>query len=423
MTSGKLNVVEYVSSLTAAARRAALAMLSVSAADKNAALEAVADAIEKSAGLLKRANAKDLDAASASGVAAPLVERLKLTDKSVAAMVQGVRDIARLDDPVNRIDREWTTDAGLRIRKIRQPIGVIVVIYESRPNVTVDSAALCLKTSNAVILRGGSESIHSNLALAQIIGEALAGTAVDPSCVQVVSITDRAVVGELLKRTGEVDVVIPRGGKELIHRVVTESHIPVVKHYEGICHVYVDDECDAELAKRVVVNAKVQRAAVCNAMETLILNKSLPDKALRPIIDGLKSAGVALIGDDEARRRFPGISPATEESWRTEYLDLILNVRMVDNVDNAIAHINRYGSKHTDAIITTNAARARRFCEKVDSAAVMVNCSTRLHDGAQFGMGAEIGISTDKLHARGPMGLEELTIYKYVVEGAGQIRE
>ena len=423
MTAEKLNVAGYVSELTAAARRAALAMLSVSTADKNAALERIASAIEASAETLKRENAKDLDAARASGLAAPLVERLKLTDKTVADMVRGVRVVAGLDDPVNRIDREWTTDAGLRIRKVRQPIGVIVVIYESRPNVTVDSAALCLKSGNAVILRGGSESIHSNLALARVMEKALSGTAVDPAAVQVVRTTDRAVVGELLKRQGEIDVVVPRGGKELIHRVVTESHIPVVKHYEGICHVYVDDECDAELARRVVVNAKVQRAAVCNAMETLILHKALPDKVLRPIVDGLKAAGVQLVGDEEACRRFAGMRPATEESWRTEYLDLILNVRMVDNLDDAIAHVNRYGSRHTDAIITTNEARAKRFCEKVDSAAVMVNCSTRLHDGGVFGMGAEIGISTDKLHARGPMGLEELTIYKYVVVGTGQIRE
>ncbi len=423
MTASNADIAKIVTSLTAAARRAALAMLSATTAEKNAALEEIAREIEASADFLKAENTKDLDAARASGVAAPLVERLRLTDKAVAEMVKGVRDIARLADPVSRIDREWTTEAGLRIRKVRQPIGVLLVIYESRPNVTVDSAALCLKTGNAVILRGGSEAIRSNMALADVIARALQRTKLDPAAVQVVRTPDRAVVGELLKRTGEIDVVVPRGGKELIHRVVTESHIPVVKHYEGICHVYIDDECDPALAERIAVNSKAQRPAVCNAMETLILNKSLPDKTLRSILGAMTKAGVALKGDDEARRRFPDIEPADEGSWRTEYLALICNVRMVDNVDDAIEHINRYGSRHTDAIVTTNESRARRFSEKVDSAAVMVNCSTRLHDGAQFGMGAEIGISTDKLHARGPMGLEELTIYKYVVEGAGQLRQ
>ncbi len=423
MTAGKADIAKDVSQLTAAARRAALRLLSANTADKNAALEAIARAIETSADVLRRENARDLDAARAAGLAAPLVERLRLTDKAIASMVRGVRDIARLDDPVGRVDREWTTDAGLRIRKVRQPIGVIVVIYESRPNVTVDSAALCLKSGNAVILRGGSEALHSNVALAQVIEKALAGTAVDPAAVQVVRTPSRDVVGELLKRTGEIDLVVPRGGKELIERVVAESHIPVIKHYEGICHVYVDDPCDAELARRVVVNAKAQRPATCNAMETLIVNKSLPDKLLRPILDALRAAGVSLKGDAEAARRFPPIAAASEQDWRTEYLDLILNVRMVDNVDEAIAHVNRYGSRHSDAIITTNEEHAARFCEQVDSAAVFVNCSTRLHDGGIFGMGAEIGISTDKLHARGPMGLEELTIYKYVVRGAGQIRE
>jgi glutamate-5-semialdehyde dehydrogenase len=414
---------KYVSELTRAARRAALAMLAASTDEKNRALEAVASAIESSKDFLQSENRKDLDAARAADVPKPLVARLTLDDKTVAGMVRGVREIVQLEDPVRRIDKDWTTAAGLRIQKVRQPIGVIAVIYESRPNVTVDSGALCLKSGNAVILRGGKEAFHSNQALGKVMDEALGKTAIDPAVIQVVNTTDRAAVGEILKRTGEIDLVIPRGGKELIHRVVTESHIPVIKHYEGICHIFIDAECDEALAEKVTVNAKVQRPAICNAVETLLVHKSCSDKMLGRLLDALKSRGVELRGNEKLLRRFPWVKPATEQDWFTEYLELILSVKIVDNLDEAIAHINHYGSKHTDAIITTNEEHARKFCEEVDSAAVMVNCSTRLHDGWVFGMGAEIGISTDKLHARGPMALEDLTIYKYVVHGTGQIRE
>ena len=414
---------QYVNELVASARRAALAMLSVSTDEKNRALETIAEALEQRTDFLKAENAKDLAAATSGGLAQAMVDRLTLSDKTLAGMIKGVRDIAALGDPVGHLDKEWTTDAGLRIRKVRQPIGVIVVIYESRPNVTVDSGALCLKSGNAVILRGGKESIHSNRALAAVIADALANTAVDAAAIQVVDTIDRAVVGELLKRDGEIDLVVPRGGYELIHRVVTESHIPVIKHYEGVCHVYVDAECDLDLAKKVVVNSKAQRTAVCNAAETLLLHNDLPDKDLGEILTALTDAGVELRGDEEVCRRFDGVKPASEEDWGTEYLDLILAVKIVDNLSSAIRHINQYGSKHSDAIITTNDAHAQRFCEEVDAAGVFVNCSTRLHDGGVFGMGAEIGISTDKLHARGPMGLEDLTIYKYLVHGTGQIRE
>ena len=423
MSETNTDYTDYVNGLTVSARRAALAMLAASTEDKNATLLAVADALEARVDFIRTENARDLEAAADAGLGKAMIDRLTLSDKAMASMIKGVRAIASLDDPVGRVDTEWTTDAGLRIRKVRQPIGVIVVIYESRPNVTVDSGALCLKSGNAVILRGGKESIHSNRALATVVGETLADTAVDPAAVQVVNTVDRAVVGELLKRDGEIDLVIPRGGKALIRRVVTESHIPVIKHYEGICHVYIDDECDIDLARRASVNAKVQRAAVCNAAETLIVHKSLSDKDLGGILDALKAAGVELRGDAEVCRRFEGIIPATEEDWSTEYLELILSVKIVDNLNEAIRHINRYGSGHSDAIITTNETHARRFCEEVDSAGVFVNCSTRLHDGGVFGMGAEIGISTDKLHARGPMGIDELTIYKYVVQGTGQLRE
>ena len=423
MSETNTDYTDYVNGLTVSARRAALAMLAASTEDKNAALLAVADALEARVDFIRTENAHDLEAAADAGLGKAMIDRLTLSDKAMASMIKGVRAIASLDDPVGRVDTEWTTDAGLRIRKVRQPIGVIVVIYESRPNVTVDSGALCLKSGNAVILRGGKESIHSNRALATVVGETLADTAVDPAAVQVVNTVDRAVVGELLKRDGEIDLVIPRGGKALIRRVVTESHIPVIKHYEGICHVYIDDECDIDLARRASVNAKVQRAAVCNAAETLLVHNSLSDKDLGSILDALKAAGVELRGDAEVCRRFEGIIPATEEDWSTEYLELILSVKIVDNLNEAIRHINRYGSGHSDAIITTNETHARRFCEEVDSAGVFVNCSTRLHDGGVFGMGAEIGISTDKLHARGPMGIDELTIYKYVVQGTGQLRE
>ena len=423
MSETRTDYSAYVTRLTRSARRAALAMLSVSADRKNQALEAVARALEASRDFLQSENRKDLDAARAAGLAGSMIDRLTLSDKTIDAMVSGVRDIVALTDPVGKLEREWTTDGGLHIQKVRQPIGVIVVIYESRPNVTVDAGALCLKSSNAVILRGGKEAFHSNQALAKVLHDALTPTAVDPDVIQVVNTIDRAVVGELLKRDGEVDLVVPRGGYGLIRRVVTESHIPVIKHYEGICHVYIDEECDAALAEKVTVNAKVQRAAICNAVETLLIHKSIAGKVLEPVLTALKTHGVEIRGDEEVCRRFPAASPASEEDWSTEYLDLILSVKIVDSLDGAIEHINHYGSKHSDAIITTNEDHARRFCEEVDSAAVFVNCSTRLHDGGVFGMGAEIGISTDKLHARGPMGLEELTSYKYVVRGTGQIRE
>ena len=423
MSETRTDYSAYVTRLTRSARRAALAMLSVSADRKNQALEAVARALEASRDFLQSENRKDLDAARAAGLAGSMIDRLTLSDKTIDAMVSGVRDIVALTDPVGKLEREWTTDGGLHIQKVRQPIGVIVVIYESRPNVTVDAGALCLKSSNAVILRGGKEAFHSNQALAKVLHDALTPTAVDPDVIQVVNTIDRAVVGELLKRDGEVDLVVPRGGYGLIRRVVTESHIPVIKHYEGICHVYIDEECDAALAEKVTVNAKVQRPAICNAVETLLVHKSIADKVLEPVLAALKTHGVEIRGDEEVCRRFPAASPASEEDWSTEYLDLILSVKIVDSLDGAIEHINHYGSKHSDAIITTNEDHARRFCEEVDSAAVFVNCSTRLHDGGVFGMGAEIGISTDKLHARGPMGLEELTSYKYVVRGTGQIRE
>ena len=423
MSETRTDYSAYVTRLTRSARRAALAMLSVSADRKNQALEAVARALEASRDFLQSENRKDLDAARAAGLAGSMIDRLTLSDKTIDAMVSGVRDIVALTDPVGKLEREWTTDGGLHIQKVRQPIGVIVVIYESRPNVTVDAGALCLKSSNAVILRGGKEAFHSNQALAKVLHDALTPTAVDPDVIQVVNTIDRAVVGELLKRDGEVDLVVPRGGYGLIRRVVTESLIPVIKHYEGICHVYIDEECDAALAEKVTVNAKVQRPAICNAVETLLVHKSIADKVLEPVLAALKTHGVEIRGDEEVCRRFPAASPASEEDWSTEYLDLILSVKIVDSLDGAIEHINHYGSKHSDAIITTNEDHARRFCEEVDSAAVFVNCSTRLHDGGVFGMGAEIGISTDKLHARGPMGLEELTSYKYVVRGTGQIRE
>ena len=423
MSETRTDYSAYVTRLTRSARRAALAMLSVSADRKNQALEAVARALETSREFLQSENRKDLDAARAAGLAGSMIDRLTLSDKTIDAMVSGVRDIVALTDPVGKLEREWTTDGGLHIQKVRQPIGVIVVIYESRPNVTVDAGTLCLKSSNAVILRGGKEAFHSNQALAKVLHDALTPTAVDPDVIQVVNTIDRAVVGELLKRNGEVDLVVPRGGYGLVRRVVTESLIPVIKHYEGICHVYIDDECDAALAEKVTVNAKVQRPAICNAVETLLVHKSIADKVLEPVLAALKTHGVEIRGDEEVCRRFPAASPASEEDWSTEYLDLILSVKIVDSLDGAIEHINHYGSKHSDAIITTNEDHARRFCEEVDSAAVFVNCSTRLHDGGVFGMGAEIGISTDKLHARGPMGLEELTSYKYVVRGTGQIRE
>ena len=400
-------------------RDAARGLAKLDTGAKDTLLHAMADGIECAADRIKAANAKDLAAGKAAGLSAAMLERLTLTDKRLAEMAQGIREVAALPDPVGKTINEWTRPNGIRIRKVRVPIGVILIIYESRPNVTADAACLCFKTGNAVILRGGSEAIHSNLAIA----EAMNVPVLPPYSVTVVPMTDRAAVDELLKLDEFINLCIPRGGEGLIRAVAEKSRIPVIKHYKGVCHVFVDRDAGFDMAEKIVINAKCQRPAVCNAIETLLVDEKIADKFLPRIAEALAEKKVELRGDAATRQRVPSAKPATEDDWYAEYLDLILAVRVVNGVGEAIDHIAKYGSNHSDAIVTKNKTTAERFLREVDSSSVFWNASTRLADGGQYGFGAEIGISTDKLHARGPMGLEELTSYKFVVVGDGQLRE
>ncbi|MGD1018785.1 MAG: glutamate-5-semialdehyde dehydrogenase [Verrucomicrobiia bacterium] len=386
---------------------------------KNALLRAMANGIEKSAAAIQSANAKDLDAGKKAGLSSAMLDRLTLTDKRILEMAKGVREVAALPDPVGTTISEWTRPNGIRIRKVRVPIGVILIIYESRPNVTADAGCLCFKTGNAVILRGGSEAIHSNLAIA----EAMTVPGLPPNSITVVPTTDRAAIDELLKLDDLINLCIPRGGEGLIRAVAEKSRIPVIKHYKGVCHVYVDRDADFDMAEKIVINAKCQRPGVCNAIETLLIDEKIADKFLPRIAKALTEHKVELRGDDRTRKLVSNASVAAEADWYAEYLDLILAVRVVNGVDEAIDHITKYGSAHSDAIVTGDKATAETFLREVDSSSVFWNASTRLADGAQYGFGAEIGISTDKIHARGPMGLEELTSYKFVVVGDGQVRE
>ena len=413
----------YVSTLAENARAAAAGLGVASEAMKNEVLLKAADDIEKEADALKAANELDIRAAESAGLSAAMVDRLRLTGKRIAGMAEGLRTVARLVDPVGEVISGWRRPNGLEIRKVRVPIGVILMIYESRPNVTADAAGLCLKSGNAVILRGGKEAIRSNLAIHGIIADAAEGCKLGRNCVQMVNTPDREVVELLLGAAGKIDLVIPRGGEGLIRAVTGMSRVPVIKHYRGVCHTYVDEAADLDLAERVCVNAKVQRAAVCNAMETLLVHAAVAEEFLPRICGALKDAGCELRGCGRSRAIVPGMKEATEADWDEEYNDLILAVKVEDSPDEAIKHINRHGSQHSDAIITRDIECAREFEARVDASAVFINCSTRFNDGGEFGFGAEIGISTDKLHARGPMALPELTSYKYIVTGHGQIRE
>jgi glutamate-5-semialdehyde dehydrogenase len=391
----------------------------------------MATALEKERDAIKEANALDMAAGAENGLSAAMLDRLKLDEKRIFGMAKGLRDVAALPDPVGRVLDERVRPNGLKLRKVSTPIGVVVIIYESRPNVTSDAASLCFKSGNATILRGGKEAIHSNRAIAEIMVNAAAtqlpGFPAD--AIQVVPTTDREAIKELLSLTEYVDLCMPRGGEGLIRAVAECSKVPVIKHYKGVCHVFVEKEADPGMAEQIVINAKVQRPAVCNAMETLLVDRSIASSFLPAMAAKLDSANVELHVDEEARallagqmtRRMP-IRPATEQDWSTEYNDYVLNVRIVDGVREAIDHINRYGSAHSDSIVTRNEENARRFLDEVDSAAVYWNASTRFTDGGEFGMGAEIGISTDKVGGRGPMGLEELTSYKWLGIGSGQVR-
>ncbi len=405
------------------AKTAARQLARVSTAEKNRALSLMADEIEARSAFLIAENRKDLELAKTSGVSNAVLDRITLDAGRVKGMARGLRDVAALPDPVREVVKMWQRPNGLQVGRMRIPLGVIGIIYEARPNVTADAAALCLKSGNAVILRGGSEAHHSNQAIGAVLRQACAETSVPQDAVQMVEVKDHAFVNELLQLEAYIDLIIPRGGEELIRAVVANSKIPVIKHYKGVCHVYVDVEASLDMAKRICFNAKVQRPAVCNAMETLLVHEAVAAKFLPQMIDDYQAAGVEVRGCDKTRALAPGVKKAAESDWTAEYLDLILAVRVVKDMDEAIDHIERYGSEHTESIVTTNEQTSREFIDRVNSSAVMVNASTRFNDGGELGLGAEIGISTSKIHAFGPMGLEELTTTKFIVFGDGQIRE
>jgi glutamate-5-semialdehyde dehydrogenase len=389
---------------------------------KNAALEGMAEALIKSRAQLKKANALDLAAARKAGLSAAMIDRLTLSDNTLRGMAESLKAVALLPDPVGEVTRMWTRPNGLRVGKMRIPLGVIGMIYESRPNVTSDAAGLCLKAGNAVILRGGSEAIHSNLAIAEVLRAVGRRHGIPAGAIQVVPTTSRRAVEEMLQLEEYIDVIIPRGGEDLIRFVVSRSKIPVIKHYKGVCHVFVDGSAELKMAQTICLNAKVQRPGVCNAMETLLVHREIAPRFLPPMAQKFKAAGVELRGCPETRRLLKFPKAAREADWFAEYLDLILAVRVVGGLDEAITHIVRYGSSHTDSIVTQDYANAQRFLKEVPSSTVLVNASTRFSDGFELGLGAEIGISTTKLHAFGPMGVEDLTTSKFIVYGSGQIR-
>jgi len=417
-----MDVQSYMHGVGRAARAAARATARAETAAKNAALEAMAAAIERDGPRLLAANAQDVAEAKRNGLEAALVDRLVLTPKGIRSMAQGLREIAQLPDPIGAISGMAYRPSGIQVGRMRVPLGVIGIIYEARPNVTADAAGLCLKSGNAAILRGGSEAIRCNQAIAACVHEGLAAAGLPEAAVQVIETTDRAAVGELITMKDYVDVIVPRGGKGLIERISNESRIPVIKHLDGVCHVYIDDRADMDKAVRIADNAKTQRYGTCNTMETLLVHGAIAPHVLPRLAEIYAAKGVELRGCSRARAIVPQMNPATEEDWYAEYLAPILSVRVVDDLDQAMEHIAAYGSQHTDAIVTEDLTRARRFLREVDSSSVIVNASTRFADGFEYGLGAEIGISTDKLHARGPVGLDGLTSLKYIVLGDGQIR-
>lgn len=406
------------------ARAASRALVKLSTAQKNDILRAMADGIVAREQAILEANAKDIANAETNGLSKAMIDRLLLNPKRLAAIAQAVREVADLPDPVGEVLSEWTRPNGLRIVKKRVPIGVIGIIFESRPNVTTDAASLCFKTSNATILRGGSEAIHSNNALADALQSSGAKAGLPSDSIQLIPFTDRSSVEHMARMDQYIDLIIPRGGKGLIEKVVSTARMPVIKHYDGVCHVYVHPDADLDMAANIVVNSKSQKPGVCNALETLLVHRDIAATFYPKLSAALLKAGVELRADDEALKHLPtGTKAATQEDWSTEYLDLIISIKTVSDADAAIDHINAFGSHHTDVIITRDAAVAENFMHNVDSAVVLWNASTRFNDGGEFGFGAEIGISTDKLHARGPMGLAELTSYKYLAFGQGQTRQ
>ncbi len=413
----------YCDDLARRARAASRQLAWATGARKNDWLRRAADALEARAAAVLEANAEDVAAAEANGLTSAQTDRLRLTRERLGAAAAGLREVAALPDPVGRVIEGGVRPNGLQVHKVGVPLGVILFIYESRPNVTADAAALCVKSGNAVILRGGKEAVYSNAALYRVLRDGLEESGLPGDAVQLVATADRDAVGQLLRLNDSIDLVIPRGGEGLIRRVAEEARMPVLKHYQGNCHVYVDRAADLDMAERILLNAKCQRPGVCNAAESLLVHQDVAAAFLPRAADALRKRGVELRGCPETRRWVPGAVPATEDDFAAEYLDLILSVKVVRDLEEAVGHIERYGSKHTDAIVTGDLAAARRFTAAVDSAAVLVNASTRFHDGHEFGLGAEIGISTDKFHARGPCGLLELTGSKYIVYGDGQVRD
>ena len=405
-----------------AARAAAHDLAHAAAEAKSRALRVAAEAVRDRRAEILATNARDLDEAGRAQLTAAVIDWLILNEKRVEGIAGNLEAVAGFPDPVGTVLAEWTRPNGLAISRVRTPLGVIGIIYESRPNVTADAGGLCLRAGNAAILRGGSESFHSSRAIVDCLHDGLKAAGLPEASIQLVPTRDRAAVGIMLAMSDFIDVIVPRGGRSLIERVQAESRIPVIAHLEGNCHVYVDRAADLAKARTIVRNAKLRRVSVCGAAETLVVDRAIAERALPPILADLKAGGCEIRGDAATRSLYPTATPATEQDWRTEYLDAIIAVRVVDGVEAAITHINEYGSHHTDAIVTENAASAERFLDRVESAIVLLNASTQFADGAEFGMGAEIGISTNKLHARGPVGAEQLTSFKYVVRGTGQVR-
>lgn len=418
-----MSVEKTITEMAKAARAASRKIAACSSGRKDEVLRRIAAKIEEKAAYIKDENKKDLERAKQMELSAAMIDRLTVSDSTIASMADGLREVARLDDPVGSISKTTIRPNGLEVSRMRIPLGVIGIIYESRPNVTIDAAGLCLKAGNAVILRGGSESLHSNQALTSIISPVLEEVGLPKEAVQIVPVREREAVKALLEQEEYIDLIIPRGGEGLIRFVVENSKIPVLKHYKGVCHVYVDEGADLNMAEKICFNAKVQRPGVCNAMETLLIHKAVADKFLPRMAQSFIKAGVEIRGCPETCRIIPEAKRAAEDDWPAEYLDLIIAVKVVDNMDQAISHVAKYGSNHTEAIVTSDYKRARRFVHEIDSSVVLVNASTRFNDGGQLGLGAEMGISTSKLHAFGPMGVEELTTTKFVVFGDGQIRE
>lgn len=424
MNKGRtMNIRKDILNIARQAKTASQELANLSSIIKSKALLKMAKAIEINKERIIEENSKDVKLARKKGLSKALIDRLALDKKRIEQMSKSLEDIASIEDPIGRIKEIRKRPNGLQIGKVVVPLGVIGIIYEARPNVTIDAAALCLKAGNATILRGGSEAICSNIILADLLKKAAEESGLPPESIQLIKITDRRAVIEILKLDQYIDVIIPRGGEELIRVVAENSTIPVIKHYKGICHTYVDQEADLKMAEEVCFNAKVQRPGVCNAMETLLVNEKIAAEFLPGMIKRLQEAAVEIRGDEKTCQVMRGIKKASEEDWQTEYLDLILSIKVVKGIEEAINHINNYGSHHSDAIITNNYSKSRKFLQKIDSAAVYVNASTRFTDGAEFGLGAEIGISTQKLHARGPMGVNELTSTKFIIWGDGQIRK